>query len=112
MKSRAAQILTKAQLLVLASCLLLAAVSSSEARRPCSAPAALSKFDYVVLASIADSPNLLAMSGYDTITGGYDTVTGGYDTVTGGYDTITGDGAPSKGALDNGENTRSTQCRL
>jgi hypothetical protein len=91
MKGRAAQILTKAQLLVLASCVLLASVSSSETRRPCPATAALSTFDYVVLASIADSPNPLAMSAYDR---------------------MKVDGAPLKGALDDGDNTRSLQCRL
>ena|ERR1700678_934136 len=98
MNGRAAQVLTRAQLLVLASCLLLATVSSSAARRPCSAPAAPSKFDYVVLASIADSPNPLSMSGYDT--------------AAGPYDKIKVDGAPLKGALDDGDNTRSLQCRL
>jgi hypothetical protein len=105
MKSRASHILTKSQLLVLTSCLLVAAVSSPEARRPCSAPAALSKFDYVVFASIADSRNLLAMSGYDAIAGGP-------DTVRSGFNTLAGDSAPSHGALDNGDNTRSSQCHL
>ena len=44
-----------------ASCLAAASAAASDARTSLNGP---SNFDYLVLASIADSPHLLAMSGY------------------------------------------------
>jgi hypothetical protein len=50
-------------LAVFASCLGAASAGSSAARE-CSLRAGPSKLDYLVLASIADSPHLLSMAGY------------------------------------------------
>jgi len=52
-------------LLVLGSCLVVAAAESPELGQPCSSVNRPTMFDYVVLASIADSPYLLGMSGYN-----------------------------------------------
>ena len=41
-----------------------AASAGSSAARDCPGPAGPSKLDYLVLASIADSPHLLAMAAY------------------------------------------------
>jgi hypothetical protein len=49
-------------LLVFASCL--AAASAGSGAHECPGLAGPSKMDYLVLASIADSPQLLAMAGY------------------------------------------------
>jgi hypothetical protein len=38
--------------------------ASDEIRSPCSAPAAPSSFDYLVLASMADSPHPISLAGY------------------------------------------------
>ena len=46
---------------ILASCLAAASAAASDARTSVNGP---SNFDYLVLASIADSPHLLAMAGY------------------------------------------------
>lgn len=49
--------------LILASCL---AAASADPHHACAAHAGPSNFDYMVLASIADSPHLLAMASYLT----------------------------------------------
>jgi hypothetical protein len=49
-------------MLVFTSCL--AAASAGSAARACPGLAGPSKLDYLVLASIADSPQLLSMAGY------------------------------------------------
>ena len=46
---------------ILASCIAAASAAASDARASVHGP---SNFDYLVLASIADSPHLLAMAGY------------------------------------------------
>ena len=66
MKRRVTWSLAAGQILVLASCLVMA---SAQPGKSCSESGAASTrpsaFDYVVLAGIADSPYLLGMSGYN-----------------------------------------------
>ena len=49
---------------IFASCLAAASAAPVDARACCSAANGPSNFDYLVLASLADSPHLLAMAGY------------------------------------------------
>jgi hypothetical protein len=51
---------------ILASCLAAASAAPLDARACSSAANGPSNFDYLVLASLADSPHLLAMAGYHT----------------------------------------------
>lgn len=57
------RIFTAIPIVVLASSLAAATVNPAGARA-CAGRQGPSNFDYLVLASIADSPNLLAMAGY------------------------------------------------